>query len=188
MYMGIYNEPTNSEMIHYKGLYRQNNLLDFIDKGDSVVRKYIDWFFEYSNEGNYMEYAEKDLPKLLKMIQLLKLQGWDGELIVFTDNHRACVLPNMIFLGYDICADSRYYSPLGDGFLEQYDLHRDFYEFMNQSEYKLYQYNINNHGLFSDFSFAYKFSLYCNYVNQINIHSVESENNWRPFAVFSCYG
>lgn len=151
MYIGIYNEPTNSEMINYKGLYRQNNLLDFLDKGDSLLKKYINWFFEYSNEGNYMEYAENDLPKLLKLVQLLKHHGWDGELIVFTDNQCASVLPNTVLLGYDICADSKYYSLLGDGFLEQLDLHKDFYKFLDQSQYTLYHHNINKYGLFQNY-------------------------------------
>lgn len=185
MYVGLYSESTNPQLKNYKGLYRQNDLIDFSDSSDPLLKKTVKWFFKNSVEGNYMKYSEKSLFEIIRLAELLRLHGWNGDLIVFTDNYSEAIPMNTVFLGYDICADSRYYSPLGDGFIAQYDLHDDFYSLMKKCQYLNYRNSINQYGLFSDLSSANSFSMYCNTVNQIIKHSVESEDNWHPFALYS---
>ncbi len=114
----------------------------------------------------------------------LNAQKWDGEMVLFTDCCSVIIPSDFILLGYDICADSKYYSPIGDGFLQIYDKDNTFFVEMCIAKFKYYKNNINSAGLFSTYSIALEFSNYCNVINKKYEHAVETENHWRPFAIY----
>ncbi len=184
MNIGFYAEPTNENMLMYKGLYRQNGLIDISTSKNRYLNKGIKWYFRSSIEGNFMEYSEENKQRLLLMYEILKTEQWQGEIIIFTDNFDVEIPSNCKFLGYDICADSKYYSPIGDGFLETYDTDSVFFSEMHISDFECYKKNINMRGLFSTISKALEFSNYCNMMNEKYNHAVETEKNWRPFALY----
>ena len=185
MNIGFYNESMNSIMRSYRGLYRCNNLIDICESNSLCVKKDIEWYFRASIEGNYLEYTDNNMKRLLQLYQKLKGQKWEGDLVLFTDKVKALAPMNFKFLGYDICADSRYYSPIGDGFLTEYNEGMLFFSEMNIAQYRTYRNSLNDNYLFTSYAVALQFSRYCSYINEKYEHSVESENNWRPFAIYS---
>ena len=183
MNIGLYSEPTNESLPNYRGLYRQNGLIDFCDSSSHAVRKEIDWYFSNAKDGGFLGYSKETHRRVLLLYGLLTAEKWPGEIIAFTDKMTAPPT-GAALLGYDICADSRYYSPLGDGFLEVYDRHSLFCLEMDENIFRGFQNALNANGLFSSYAFAQEFAEYCNYVNSQHIHAIESEENWRPFSVY----
>lgn len=185
MKIGLYGEPTNSIFSYYRGLYRQNDLIDLYEYDNISLIKEIDRYFSLSNEGGYVEYTETNLSELLLFYRTFKAAGWLGDIILFTDNVYAGIPTDFELLGYDICADSMYYSPIGDGFLVSYSLDEKFFSEMSINDYKFYKENVNDKGLFQTYSAALNFAQYCNTINQKYEHVIESEDNWRPFAIYT---
>ena len=185
MNIGLYQEPTNPSLPYYKGLYRQNGIIDLYESDNLCLIKKIDWYFCNSREGNYLKYTEDNKRQLFSLYKMLKTEKWNGEIILFTDNVETEIPTNCELLGYDICAGSKYYSPLGDGILQMYNMNKAFFAEISTVEFKKYKDNINGNGLFSTYSVAFEFSKYCNIINERYEHAVESEKNWRPFAVYT---
>lgn len=181
MNIGLYQEPTNSELTKYRGLYRQNSIFELME---SDAHNLIDWFFSLSREGDFIEYSEDNKERLSELYSILRTQKWKGEILLFTDCYQERIPSDFVLLGYDICADSKYYSPIGDGFLQSYDKDNSFFRDMSIAEFDLYKSNINDAGLFDTYSVAVNFAKYCNEINNKYEHSVESENNWRPFFIY----
>jgi len=181
--VALFSQPTNQEVATYFGLYGGSCLVDYMQT-DKYLEGLIKWFFESSRDGQDVEYDEKSQEKIFELYQGLKTQKWRGSLIVFTDDKKI-ILPDFTMKGYDIGADGMYYSPLGDGFLLEYNRHEKFYSEMPFAMYSGFRKNINDNWLFNSFDVASKFSQYCNFINQKHLHCIESEDNWRPFAIYS---
>lgn len=183
MYIGFYNCPINECIFNYKGLYRENNLIDY-DNKNFMRAKELNWYLSNSIEGMFMEYKEINMPELISIYIELKNNEWRGELILFTDKINKDIPNKFELLGYDICADSRYYSPLGDGFLGEYNQEYTFYKEISEDDFLNYKRSINRNYLFNTAEAALSFSKYCNYINEKYPHAVESESGWRPFAIY----
>lgn len=188
MNIGLYSQPINSALLNYRGLYRENGMIDLIESDNHHLTSLIDWFFLTSREGDFLEYTKQNMEQLLSLFSILKVKKWIGEIVLFTDCCKAIIPSGFALLGYDICADSKYYSPVGDGFLQTYDKDNPFFAEMSISEFEHYKNNINIAGLFNAHAIALEFSKYCNAVNKKYEHAVESENNWRPFAIYKFVG
>lgn len=118
-----------------------------------------------------------------KICSLLLKQGWDGDMILYSDNDEPA-LKNVVFLGYDICGDSEYYSPLGDAMLREFNPQFPFDRNLGSELFVHYKEKINSNGLFSNKEVATSLANYCIKINREFPHAVESENNWRPFAIY----
>ena len=185
MNIGLYNEPVNSNLSNYKGLYRQNNIIDLTESDNLNLRTAVDWFFSVSREGTFLAYGNENNARLSVLYSLLKSEEWRGEIILFTDRNNVNIPSGFVLLGYDICADSKYYSPIGDGFLQSYDVNNPFFAEMSFLDFNCYKKDLNGAGLFNTYATAIEFSKYCNTINGKYEHAIESENNWRPFAIYS---
>lgn len=178
-YIGLYNDSI-SHLKMYQGLYRDNNCLDYMGISKKLKQN-IEKFLKDSSNGLFVEYNSENFKNIFELYELIRNVGWSGDLIIFGD------LSNKIFehcelIGYDICADSMYYSPLGDGFMEKYkDI--NFFADMCVERFEYYKSNLQSNWLFQSFDVAYEFSQYCNHINQKYIFSIESEFNWRPFSI-----
>ena len=179
--MGLYFEPTNKTVKGYLGLYRGNDIINYT-KNTKELSTLINWFFINSRNGQDVVYNEKNKKMIVKLYQALKQKKWEGDLVCFTDT-APVEMPDFTFLGYDICADSMYYSPIGDGFLTEYNKYPRFYTDMSFGRYSEYRNNVNANWLFSSYEMAIEFSNYCNYINQKDLYCIESEDHWRPFAI-----
>ena len=187
MNIGLYKEPTNLAQIKYRGIYRQNGIIDLFleESNDSRFIKAMEWYFSKSREGFYLKYTERNETQLISLYGMLRNKNWDGELLLFTDKTKAIIPYGYEFIGYDVCADSMYYSPIGDGFLEDYHIEGKFFSDMNYDEYEDYKNNLNNKGLFQSYDLAIKFSKYCTNINEKHKYVIETENHWRPFVVYA---
>ena len=184
MNIGLYNEPVNSDALNYRGLYRLNNIVELTESDNLKLRCAIDWFFSVSREGNFLAYDNENNARISELYSLLKSEKWSGEIILFTDRNCVSAPVGCVLLGYDICADSKYYSPIGDGFLQRYDVDNPFFAEMSFLDFYGYKKDINSAGLFNTYAMALEFSKYCNAINKKYEHAIESENNWRPFAIY----
>ena len=185
MRIGLYDKPINNEVSKYKGLYRENNLIDFYEKHNKILTNMIEWFFSKSRDGMHIEYTEENMKKVVQMLNALKDEKWEGELLLFTDTRELQSPFGFELIGYDICADSMYYSPLGDGFLISYIQSETFFYEMSFKEYRDYANDLNNFGLFKSYVIADEFAKYCKQINSHYPHAIESEENWRPFMIWS---
>ena len=185
MRFGLYDKPINDEVSKYKGLYRENELIDFCEKSNSILTNMIEWFFSQSRDGMHIKYTEENMNKMVQFLDMLRDEKWKGELLLFTDDRELEIPFGFELIGYDICADSMYYSPLGDGFLTSYIQSETFFNEMSLENYRDYAKNLNNFGLFKSYVVAEEFAKYCNKINSLYPHTIESEENWRPFMIYS---
>lgn len=180
--IGFYSEATNIKVKGYLGLYGGSFIVEYMDLSKDL-KKHINWFFETTENSLDIEYNEKNWAEISKLCNKLKKAGWEGTLRVYTDDENF-EKPDFTFLGYDVGADSMYYSPLGDGFLLDYDPTKEFFSEMTAEKYLEYKRNINEKWLFNSYAMALDFAKYCNHINRKHRYCIESEDNWRPFAIY----
>jgi len=108
--ISLYSTPVNGDVFLFMTI-SMGNIHDF-----ETQRKDIQCFFATEKNRLSIEYNETNMKKIVRLYHNLKTEEWEGNLTIFTDDEKL-EIPNTILLGYDICAESMYYSPLGDGFL-----------------------------------------------------------------------
>lgn len=179
IYLKLFEVPKGKKP--YRGLYRADGICDYMKSGDELD-ELIDCFFRETNE-TVLRYTAENRKKALELQKSLELHGWAGELIAFTDDVKVLSENGMTFLGYDICADSMHYSPIGGGIMDAYS-DDVFFSEMSEDKYEHFKNGINEFVLFESIDVAREFADYCNFVNEKHRNCVESENNWRAFAVY----
>ena len=68
----------------------------------------------------------------------------------------------------------------------EYDEEKEFFSEMSETMFLNFKDDINQNGIFDSHKAAKDFAKYCNYINTKHNHCIESEDNWRPFAIYSC--
>lgn len=180
--IGFYSTPINVNLQGYLGLYRESFAVDYMENNNRL-HKLINSFFEKTRDGQTVNYSEENRKNIVELYLSLKRENWEGSLLCFSDNEQV-EISDFKLLGYDVCSDSMYYSPLGDGFLMQYNRYPEFYTDMSFEMYCMYKDNINHAWLFNSYETAMNFSQYCNHINKKKLHCIESGENWRPFAIY----
>ena len=180
--IGLYCEPINADSKGYLGLYRGSFSIGYMENNNRLYNLIND-FLERTADGQSLDYNEKNRKKIVELYRGLKNENCDVNLVCFTDDKQV-EIPDFMLIGYDICADSMYYSPIGDGFLMQYNRYTEFYADMSFEMYSLYIENINEKWLFNSHEIAMDFAKYCNHINKKNYYCIESENDWRPVAIY----
>lgn len=175
--------PVNTKASNYMGLYRETNYIDFILSKQLESDSYISMFLNRIDEDGKLVMNSENYILSKKIYSLLLKQGWDGDMILYSDNDEPA-LKNVVFLGYDICGDSEYYSPLGDAMLREFNPQFPFDRNLGSELFVHYKEKINSNGLFSNKEVATSLANYCIKINREFPHAVESENNWRPFAIY----
>ena len=175
--------PVNTKASNYMGLYRGTNYIDFILSKQLDSDSYISMFLNRIDEDGKLVMNSENYILSKKIYSLLLKQGWDGDMILYSDNDEPA-LKNVVFLGYDICGDSEYYSPLGDAMLREFNPQFPFDRNLGSELFVHYKEKINSNGLFSNKEVATSLANYCIKINREFPHAVESENNWRPFAIY----
>lgn len=174
--IGIYEWPLCSDMQHYRGLYRGNSLCT----ADCLPPALLADLFRVSDDGSTAAFSS---PNLELFRQILGSCTLAADLLVFSDEPGFVPEPAIFCLiGYDICADSAYYSPLGSGLraeiLYQGLLHHRI------AAQEAEQLTVNDYGLFAAFDRAQRFSALCNALQAADEYAVESETGWRPYAIW----
>ena len=182
-HIGLYSGSVNKENPGYRGIYRNNDLLDYYELDD--LKSSIDSYFCDSQDGIHKSFSTETFASTFSLYQNLIAREWKGDLLLWGENKNLPLGVNAEFLGIDICGDGLYYSPLGDGFLQNYESQYTFYRSLSYSQFHVYANNINENGLFSDDRIAKQFAAYCNQISQEDDHAIETEANWHPIFIFS---
>jgi len=181
--IGFYSETQNTDVKGYLGLYRSSGIIDYVLNNKDLYHLFGN-FFGKSDDWQNIDYTDENIKMILELFHRLKREGWEGNIVCFTDGEYAEIPSSFTMHGYDICSDSMYYSPLGDGFLLRYNIYPDFYTDLSYDEYSKYIEDINESGLFTSYKIAKLFSDYCNQINKKHRYCIESQDNWKPIAVF----
>ncbi len=181
-YVGVFSAVMNDQCPKYRGIYRNNDLLDFDQNAD--IGAIIQDYFCNSHEGIYKKFSWKTLASVTELYHRLSNCGWKGDMIFWSNDN--CVPSGLhtTFLGIDICGNAGYYSPLGDGFLQSYEKKYSFYSELTYKQFQTYKEDINEYGLFTHDNIAQCFAFYCNQISRKDSHAIENEKNWHPIYIF----
>lgn len=156
----------------YRGLERD---LPFSEK--KFPLKMMKRLLELSEDEGEIPCCTSNLNLLLEIQQQLWNVGFDTDIIVAGDEPDTswCNEIGFEFLGYDICGDSFYHSPVFRAVFEVPD--SDFFE-ETRKNYGKY---LNANGLFQNIEDA---GLFLEYVKSDKSDTFESEENIRPVKIF----
>jgi hypothetical protein len=119
--IGLYETPTNGDVGKYSGLYRRNDLFLYEGRNTDLDRL-INHFYSISVDAMHAVFNKENAECIVKLYKVLHSEGWTGDAVIFHDETAQIqLLNNFEFTGYDVCADSMYYSPLGDNFFKCID-------------------------------------------------------------------
>lgn len=169
-YINFYKTDEGDHQI-YRGLYR-GILGDWDVNGNS--KKYVSEFINMGIEGRNIPFSESNL-ELAKIVnQIIKVNNFKPDFTVISNTDFSD--PNFELLGYDVCANSLSYSPIGSGGItgKAYLL-----EQMDSDLTKEVLSDLNSNGLFSTLEIAKRFAEFCT----INADLIESETPWIPVSV-----
>lgn len=175
--IGWYASPTNPGMAHYRGIYRNNDLVDYMQI-PSIKDSVLD-FLDHSHEGMFIDYSTSHMRHIVSFFDSLNKYGWRGDIVVFSSNLTDCDHS----YGYDICSDSLHYSPLGDGFLCSYDDGNRFHRLIGKTKLDSYLKHLHAYGLFDNKDIAESFAYDCTTASKQYDHIIETESSWYPIAI-----
>ena len=179
-YIGLYEWTMETGVPAYRGLYR----------GNSVIRlpqsRATEAFFRVARDGSSAAYTEENFLLLKEVYAAAKPRYPRTDLLLFSD---AADFPEpgseWEKLGFDICADSRYHSPLGGGLRDALLSAAAAAGLLSASAPEL---RLNGAGLFSSREDALTFTGLCVELQRSGAYEIESETNWRPWCVWRYAG
>lgn len=162
-----------TELSNYRGLYR-GSFGDWDVTGPS--KKLVSDFINLGREGSNIPYSEENVEAAIMVYRIFIEQGLNPDFIVISnsDFHDS----RFEFLGYDICAKSLYYSPIGSGGItgeQPYLLNHMPLELRTEVLADL-----NGNGLLETKAVAERFAEFCTK----NTELIESESPWFPVLAF----
>lgn len=75
-YVGVFSAVINDQCPKYRGIYRNNDLLDFDQNAD--IGTIIQDYFCNSHDGIYKKFSWKTLASVTELYQRLSNCGWKG--------------------------------------------------------------------------------------------------------------
>lgn len=181
----------------YKGIATPCCLGDYCENskiGDSVmqyIERYIDFESQLIELDSYSIYYAKELCKQFKKI------GVDADILIYCDIYETPYEYTDEFLGYDVCAEDYYTSPLGMGYLEftsediefmvDEEVSDDFPFFENISNEVRYEYEqqLNRYKLFDNIETANEITEYCNYLTSQYDDIFEGLSNFKAVKIYT---
>lgn len=178
--IGIYEWSVSTELKGYRGIYRGNSALSAL----SVAPRLIEEFFRIAEDGCSTEFCASSFVTLQRVSLLLRRYNIKTDLLFFSDERSFSVkADSFVFIGYDICAKSAYYSPIGAGLHAK--LLQEGLRWQRISDDEFNSFTLNENGLFSTFETARKFSDMCNDLQLAKEYEFESETDWRPVSIWA---
>lgn len=171
-FINFYKIEANTQQI-YRGLYR-GILGDWDIKGNSKMS--VSEFINLGIEGRNIPFCEKNLKLARAVNQIFNESNLKPDFTVISNIDFSD--PRFELLGYDVCANSLYYSPIGSGGITGEDAY--LVSHMESELIKDVLSDLNINGLFSKFEIAKRFAEFCT----INAILIESEPTWFPVSVF----
>ncbi len=165
-----------SDLQHYRGLYRS------LSQIPDSLRDLEDEYYKKAGETLRLPFSSENLDYLQKLYAHLSAQGWQGDLILHC-KRRNPHKPDFALLGYDVCAPSLHYSPIGGGMLSRYDSADSAYTDLPHEAFLAYGADLNEYGLFRSYPMALAFAEYCEHINRKYPQCIESEGGWQPVSI-----
>ena len=178
-YIGIYDWPLCESMRDYRGLYRGNSLL----LEPNIPPALLQAFFQLSNDGSSTQTSAYGLHIFKQVLEKIQNCKHTADLLLFSDEPGVSLKDDSFqCIGYDICADSAYYSPIGAGLLKEV-LQQGIQHHRISAE-NAAKLDLNRYRLFSAYDVAQFFALLCNTLQQNKEYEFESETGWRPYEIW----
>lgn len=179
--IGLYEWPLGANVPAYRGLYRGNSLIC-----PSQSRE-LEAFFRLAQDGNSAAYTEETFALLQGLYEIARVRYPQTDLLLFsdTDPEPPADPGCWTFLGFDVCADSRYYSPLGAGLFDDIVTKAKENGLISEQSPGLC---LNEAGLFAVREDAKAFSSVCSALQRSGAYEIESEMDWRPWAIWRYAG
>ena len=181
MFIGLYEWPLAAGVPAYRGLYRGNGLASLSGSRELLT------FFRLARDGSGAAYTEETFALLKGLYEIVGPRYPQTDLLLFSD---AAPEPPVdsgpwTFLGFDVCADSRYFSPLGAGLFGAVMTKAKEHGLISEPPPGL---RLNEAGLFADREDAETFSSVCSALQRSGAYEIESEMDWRPWAIWRYAG
>ena len=179
--IGLYEWPLGANVPAYRGLYRGNSLIHLSQSRE------LEAFFRLAGDGSSTAFTEESFALLKVLHGIVRARYPRTDLLLFSDaDLEPPVDPGpWTFLGFDVCADSRYYSPLGAGL---FDVIMTKAKEDGPISEQLSSLCLNEAGLFSAQGDADTFSSFCHALLRSGVYEIESETRWRPWAIWQYEG
>ena len=179
--IGLYEWPLRANVPAYRGLYRGNSLIHLSQSRERET------FFCLAGDGSSAAFTEESFALLKGLYGIVRARYPQTDLLLFSDaDLEPPVDPGLwTFLGFDVCADSRYYSPLGAGL---FDVVMTMAKENGLVSEPLPGLCLNEAGLFSAQGDADTFSSLCHALQRFGVYEIESETRWRPWAIWRYEG
>lgn len=171
----------------YHGVYQLNSLAEYLDDkkiGSDVegfINRYVD---EDSQTIKYSPYALYDAQSIAEKIgKRFEKQ----RVIVYCDSDEIIDDATMQFIGYDVCSDDNYTSPIGlqyfDTGIEQfYD--EPFFDNLTPEVRDEYYCQLNSYGLFDSLDTAKEIAEYCNWLVEEYYDMFQGAENFKIVCVY----
>lgn len=181
MRIGLYEWPLGACVPAYRGVYRGNSLFRLSQSRE------LEAFFRLAQDGSSAAYTEESFTLLKGLHGIVRARYPQTDLLLFSD---ADLEPPAdpgpwTFLGFDVCTDSRYYSPLGAGLFDVIMTKAKENGLISE---RLSGLCLNEAGLFSARGDADTFSSLCHALQRSGVYEIESETRWRPWAIWRYEG
>ena len=179
--IGLYEWPLGANVPAYRGLYRGNSLIHLSQSRELKA------FFRLAGDGSSTAFTEESFALLKVLHGIVRARYPQTDLLLFSDAdlEPPVDLGPWTFLGFDVCADSRYYSPLGAGL---FDIIMTKAKEDGLISEQLSSLCLNEAGLFSAQGDADTFSSFCHALLRSGVYEIESETRWRPWAIWRYEG
>ncbi len=175
--IGLYEWPLGANVPAYRGLYRGNSLIRLSESRE------LEAFFRQARDGSSAAYTEETFALLQGLYEIAGARFPQTDLLLFSDadpDPPADPGP-WTFLGFDVCAGSRYYSPLGAGLFDVIVTKAWENGLISEPRPDL---RLNGAGLFAVREDAKAFSSVCSALQRSGAFDIESEKDWRPWAIW----
>lgn len=173
MKLALFNSNMNDDNKLYRGLYRMLDVELLKYASNSIIS-----LLEINDK---FDTDKDDLSAVINLYVDIKANNDDCDLIGYSRKEEN--LQGFKFIGFDIVANSEYYSPIGDGFLLEYS-ECTFFEKLNKKQYDIINNSINEYGLIEDRKIALGFSDYCNKINNKHYGIIETESGWDIMYIY----
>ena len=175
--IGLYEWPLGANVPAYRGLYRGNGLIRLPKSRE------LEAFFRLTRDGSSAAYTEENFALLEGLHGIVKARFPRTDLLLFsdTDPEPPADPGCWTFLGFDVCADSRYYSPLGADLFDDIVTKAKEHGLISEQSSG---FCLNEAGLFAVREDAKAFSSVCGALQRSGAYEIESETDWRPWAIW----
>lgn len=179
-----------TENENYNGIYQLNCLAEYFESkklGDDIrhfTENYVDEESQLIKFSSYALYDSKELAEKISR------HYDDTHIIIFADENESVDENLAEFIGYDVCADDYYTSPIGMGYLgetDEYDEYENEPFFDNLSNEVRYEYfkQLNDYGIFDDISPAREIAEYCSWLIDEEYDVFQGAKSFKTVKIYS---